>query len=203
MAGTIHYLEPDELKRLLDVAAKYSKRDVCMILLSYRHGLRISELCGLTLEDVDEVNGRLVVRARKTRRKKGTEYFEALMGKDDFGQSDVAAIHQWLKERAGYPNAETSPMLFLSRKIKTGGAMLSHSWTLRFKKLALEAGLRPEVCHPHVLRHTTAINCVESGVPLHLVSSVLRHASLASLSVYVKPQQSAVDAAKAKAFAKF
>lgn len=199
MANTMHYLQPTELKKLLEVAAK-SKRNTAMVLLSYRHGLRASELCGLTLADFDEENNRLVITARKTRRKGGTKFYEALMPKDACGPSDLAAIHQYLKEREGYFEAEKSQALFLSRK---GGPMLAHSWTICFKNLALEAGLPSTLAHPHVLRHTTAMWNVDAGVPLHLVSAVLRHASLASLTPYVAPPQSAVDVAKARAFAKF
>ena len=71
MSNTMHHLEPNELKKLLDVAAN-SKRNTAMILISYRHGLRASELCGLALGDVDEANERLIITARKTRRKGGT-----------------------------------------------------------------------------------------------------------------------------------
>jgi site-specific recombinase XerD len=199
MANTMHYLQPDELKKLLEVAAE-SKRNVAMILLSYRHGLRASELCGLTLADVDEANDRLIVTARKTRRKGGSKYYEAFRPKDSFGASDLAAIHSYMKERAEFEHAKTCPALFLSRK---GDAMLAHSWTTAFKNIAIEAGLRREVQHPHVLRHTAAMNCIDRDVPLHLVSSVLRHASLASLTPYVKPKQEDVDKAAIKAFAKF
>jgi integrase len=198
MSNTMHYLEPNELKKLLDVAAN-SKRNTAMILLSYRHGLRASELCGLTLADVDEENNRLVITARKTRRKGGSRFYEAFMPKDSFGPSDIAVIHQCLKERAELKHPETCAALFLSRK---GGAMLAHSWTTCFKNMAIEAELRSEVCHPHVLRHTTAMRAVDRNIPLHLVSGILRHASLASLTPYVMPSQQSIDAAKIRAFSK-
>jgi site-specific recombinase XerD len=198
MSNTMHYLEPNELKKLLDVAAS-SKRNTAMILLSYRHGLRASELCGLALGDVDEANERLIITARKTRRKGGTKFYECFRPKDDIGPSDLAAIHSWLKERKAYPNAETSPALFLSRK---GGAILAHSWTIAFKHLALEVGLPSTLAHPHVLRHSTAMRAVDSGIPLHLVSGMLRHASLASLTPYTSPSQAAIDAAAVRAFAR-
>ncbi len=192
------YLEPDELKKLLEVAAK-SKRNTAMILLSYRHGLRAAELCGLTLADVDEENGRLIVTARKKRKKGGEKFFESFAPKDGFGQSDLTVLHAWIKERAKNAGAE-SDALFLSRD---GGALGPRYWTIAFKIMANAAGLPKEKQHPHVLRHTTAMRAIEGGAPLHMVAAVLRHKSLASLSPYVSPTQSAVDAAKFKAFSKF
>jgi site-specific recombinase XerD len=193
------YLSPDELRKLLEVAAK-SKRNTAMILLSYRHGLRASEVCGLTLEDVDEANGRLIVTARKTRRKNGQRFYESFMPKDSFGVSDLAAIHSWLKERAMKPGADSSNALFLSRE---GGGILAHSWSLAFKLMAREAGLPEEKTHPHTLRHSAAMKAVEGGMALHMITGMLRHKSLASLSPYISPSQASVDAAKIRAFAKF
>jgi site-specific recombinase XerD len=198
-ANTVHYLQPDELKKLLKVAAD-SKRNTAMILLSYRHALRASEVCGLSLADFDEAHERLVITARK-KGGNGARYFEAFRAKDSYGPSDVAAVHAWLKEREDkYPFAESCDALFLSRKT---GPMRAHSWHLTFKLMAEEAGLREEVQHPHVLRHTSLMAMVRAGIPLHIVSGVARHASLSSLKPYIEPQQNEIDAAAVKAFAKF
>ena len=195
----MQYLKPDELRRLIEVAAIHSKRDVAMILLSYRHGLRASEVCGLTLDAVDEENKRLIVTAKKTRKKKGEKFYEAFMPKDDIGLADLTVIHQWLKEREGYADASTSPFLFLSRK---RGPMLARSWFKIFQSLAKEAGLRPEACHPHSLRHSLAMRSVAADVPLPMVSRMMRHRSIASLTPYVAVSQEDADRAKARAFSK-
>jgi integrase len=196
----MQYLKPDELRKLLEVAEKHTKRDVAMIVLSYRHGLRAAEVCGLTLADVDEQNKRLVVTAKKKRKKKGEKYFEVFLPKDDIAQADLTVIHAWLKERERYSDAETSPALFLSRK---GGALPPHTWFKIFRSLAREAGLRPEVCHPHVLRHTAAMANVAANTPLPMIAGLMRHKSLTSLTPYVKVSQEDVDRAKARAFQLF
>jgi site-specific recombinase XerD len=195
----MQYLKPDELRKLLEVAEKRTKRDVAMIVLSYRHGLRASEVCELTLDAVDEENKRLIVTAKKTRKKKGEKFYEAFMPKDDIALADLTVIHQWLKEREGYADAKTSPALFLSRK---GGPMLPRSWFKIFQSLATEAGLRPEVCHPHSLRHSLAMRSVAADVPLPMVSRMMRHRSIASLTPYVAVSQEDADKAKARAFSK-
>jgi site-specific recombinase XerD len=196
----MQHLSSDELKKLLDVAAQHSKRDYAMIVLSFRHGLRSAEVCELTLADVDETNKRLVVAAKKTRRKKGIEYFEAFMPKDDLAPADLTVIHAWLKERAEYFNAANSPVLFISNK---GGAIVPRSWSRIFHGYAREAGLRKEVCHSHVLRHTAAMASIAGGAQLHTITKMLRHRSIASLTPYVETSQEEADRQKAKAFSKF
>lgn len=199
MSNSMHYLEPEQLKQLL-AAVQDSKRNVAMILLSVRHGLRASEVCGLQLSDIDEAAGQLLVHARKKGKAGGERYREALRPKDSFGPSDIAAIHQWLKVRETYTYAAKSQALFITRE---SGAMAPNTWTTAFQILAKKAGLPKELRHPHVMRHTCAMLAVNSGMPLHIVSGLLRHASLASLTPYVKPQQKDLDAAAIKAFSKF
>jgi integrase/recombinase XerD len=197
---TMQHLSSGELKKLLEVAAKRSKRDVAMIVLSFRHGLRSAEVCGLTLADVDEDNKRLIVSAKKTRRKNGVQYFEAFMPKDDIAPADLTVIHAWLKERAEYKYAADSNALFISGK---GGAMLPRTWSRIFHGIATEAGLRSEARHSHVLRHTAAMASVAGGAQLHTITKMLRHRSIASLTPYVAVSQEEADRQKAKAFQKF
>ena len=62
------YLTPKEVDRLQDAARKYSRyghRDATAILIAYRHGLRASELCGLTWNMIELDSGRIHVRRAK------------------------------------------------------------------------------------------------------------------------------------------
>lgn len=55
-----------------------------------------------------------------------------------------------------------------------------------FKKLALECGFPKTLAHPHVLRHTRAMEMVRAGVPLTIVQQVLGHANLNTTAVYLQ-----------------
>ncbi len=55
-----------------------------------------------------------------------------------------------------------------------------------FKARAEEAGLSPQLAHPHVLRHTRAIELLRAGVPVTIVQEILGHASLATTAVYLR-----------------
>ncbi len=197
----MQHLSSDELKKLLNVAAKNSTRDYTMIVLSFRHGLRSAEVCGLTLADVDEENKRLVVAAKKTRRKNDVLYYEAFMPKDDIAPADLTVIHAWMKERATYKYARESAALFCSHK--SAAPMLPTTWSRVFHAYAKEAGLRKEACHSHVLRHTAAMASIAGGAQLHTITKMLRHRSVASLTPYVAVSQEEADRQKAKAFSKF
>ncbi|MEM3473789.1 MAG: tyrosine-type recombinase/integrase [archaeon] len=55
-----------------------------------------------------------------------------------------------------------------------------------FKLLAKKAGISEEIAHPHVLRHTRAIELLRSGVPVTIVQSLLGHASLSTTAIYLR-----------------
>lgn len=55
-----------------------------------------------------------------------------------------------------------------------------------FKLLAKKAGISEEISHPHVLRHTRAIELLRSGVPVTIVQSLLGHASLSTTAIYLR-----------------
>lgn len=69
---------------------------------------------------------------------------------------------------------------------------------LRFRAAAAKVGLRPDLRHPHVLRHSTAHWLLDSGVPLHVASQYLGHTSLASTSAYLNCGDTMASAAAAK-----
>ena len=59
-----------------------------------------------------------------------------------------------------------------------------------FTQRALEAGIPRELAHPHILRHSRAIEMVRAGVPLTLIQQILGHTSLLSTSIYLQIHQS-------------
>src|SRR2546425_9656680 len=63
--GAMVYLTPDELLAVLKAAKARSARDWAMILLTYRHGLRASEVCDLKMSDVDLKAGSISIRRLK------------------------------------------------------------------------------------------------------------------------------------------
>ena len=87
------YLTPDEVEKLLTASRQVSRnpvRDYCVLLLMYRHGLRVSELCQLKLSDVNLELGELYVN----RLKNSDSGPHPLYGGED------GSIRNWLNQRA-------------------------------------------------------------------------------------------------------
>lgn len=163
-------LDVDQTARLLAVASNdpLEIRDLAMGELMYASGLRLSELAGLNLGDLDRDEGmvRVLGKGGKTR----------LV---PVGRYAVAALERWYAARAGLAAvAETA--VFVNRHGRRLGV---RSIELRLKRLAVRAGLATPL-HPHMLRHSFATHLLESSGDLRAVQELLGHANLATTQVY-------------------
>ncbi len=101
-----NFLTESEMKKFLAAARKgrHSVRDFCLMLVAYRHGLRVSELIDIRLKDLDTDTGRLFVH-----RVKGS-----LSTHQPIEGDELRAIRAWLRERENNQNSN-SIYLFLSK----------------------------------------------------------------------------------------
>ena len=167
------FLTADEVNRLLetpDPTTPQGLRDRAVMELFYAAGLRISELTGLAVGQVDLFSRELRVVG------KGAKERLVLIG-----QPAAAAIKAYLKHgRPKLLGKSRSDALFLSYQ----GARLSTRWiqeqVLRYARLA---GIRQEV-HPHLLRHSFATHLLDGGADLRVVQELLGHASLSTTQIY-------------------
>jgi integrase/recombinase XerC len=174
-------LTPDACTQLLDTPNAsdnaLAARDRAMFELFYSSGLRLSELTGLDLDDVDLRSGEAKVtgKGRKTRIV-------------PVGQQALTAIAAWLPLRLplmsrgdGIPGeVRDTPALFVSRR---GARLNPRSVQLRLDRWALQAGLGQNV-HPHMLRHAFATHLLQSSGDLRAVQEMLGHASISTTQVY-------------------
>jgi len=185
-------LTPEEIQRVLRVASE-SKRNLAMILLAYRHGMRASEVCELRLSDLDLKNGQITIR-----RLKGSLTTTQPLS-DHPGQpllSEKRVLRAWLAERR-----DASDFVFTSQK----GSRIHRSQLFRvFKAIAERAGLPADRRHPHCLKHALGFALVASNVNLAVIKQALGHKSIASTAVYTVPTDEtagkAVTAALASMF---
>jgi integrase/recombinase XerC len=150
--------------------AELALRDAAIMELLYATGIRVSELCGLDVDDLDE--GRNTVRVLG---KGGRERTVPV------GLPAVQAVAAW--RRAGRPVLAvpgSGPALFLGAR----GGRLDPRTARRVvhARLAAVAGV-PE-SGPHGLRHAAATHLLEGGADLRSVQEILGHASLASTQIY-------------------
>lgn len=166
-------LAQEEAGRLLDkmdVTGPIGLRDLAILEVLYGTGMRVSELCGLDVDDVD--TGRNTVRVFG---KGGKERTVPL------GESALRALGDWL--RAGRPNLATDasgPALLLGVR---GGRLHPTSARRVVHTRIAEVGEMPDLA-PHGLRHSAATHLLEGGADLRSVQEILGHASLQTTQLY-------------------
>ena len=170
------YLTPDEVEKLLTACKTSSRnpvRDYAILLLMYRHGLRVSELCQLKLSDVNLELGELYVN-----RLKGSDG-----GPHPLYNGESAAIRAWLKERKAMNPSADCETLFISERRRP---LSRFSVFVMVEKLAAAAGLDALDIHPHSLRHSCGYSLVNKGTDIRVIQSYLGHRSISSTVRYTK-----------------
>jgi integrase/recombinase XerC len=150
--------------------AELALRDAAIMEVLYATGIRVSELCGLDVDDLDE--GRNTVRVLG---KGGRERTVPV------GLPAVRAVAAW--KRAGRPalaRPGSGPALFLGAR----GRRLDPRTARRVVHAGLAAVAGVPDSGPHGLRHAAATHLLEGGADLRSVQEILGHASLASTQIY-------------------
>jgi integrase/recombinase XerD len=145
------------------------RRDYALMILLLRLGLRRGEVARLTLDDVDWHAGELVVHGKGGRE-------DRLPLAADVGQAIAAYL------RRGRPASDRREMFLRARAPYAPIASGTVASTVR--RACRRAGI-PEV-GSHRLRHTTACEMVQAGVPIVRIGQVLRHRSLQSTAIYAR-----------------
>ena len=147
-----------------------SKRDAAMLEILYASGARVSELCGLDLEDIDY--------SRQTIRVLGKGNKERTI---PIGNPAMRALELWLKDgRESLVGAKSERAVFLGARGKRIDQRTVR--TMVYHALAALEGV--EKMGPHALRHSAATHLLEGGADLRTVQEILGHASLATTQIY-------------------
>ena len=158
------HLTGREIERLLEAikGSRNEARDRCLLLLMFRHGLRVSETCRLRLDQVD-VDSRVLHIARL---KGGLSTTQPLRG------DELRAIAAWLKQRARMKPGGKS--FFVSEQRKS-----LHRSTVNavLQKLSEIAAL-PFLAHPHMLRHACGFALADQGADTRLIQDYLGHRNI-------------------------
>lgn len=166
------FLTEAEVGRFLEAArqGRHGGRDYLMVLMTYRHGLRVSELVDLRLKDLDLDTGRLFVR-----RKKGS-----LSTHQPLEGDELRALRAWLRQREQRRDAR-SPYLFLSER----GPLTRQAVNYLVDVIGKRAKLRFHV-HPHMLRHSTGYYLANRGYDTRLVQDYLGHKNITHTVKYTR-----------------
>ncbi|MEP7198345.1 MAG: site-specific tyrosine recombinase/integron integrase, partial [Chloroflexota bacterium] len=167
------FLSTEEVKNLLaapDPSDPQGLRDRAIIELLYAAGMRVSELAGLNLADVDNARAQIKVLG------KGDKERLVLIGKPA-----LRAVMTYIREgRPKLIGKKISNAVFLNR---FGTRLTVRSVQMILEKYAMKAGIAGVVT-PHVLRHTFATHLLDGGADLRSVQELLGHESLSTTQMY-------------------
>jgi integrase/recombinase XerC len=176
-----NHLAVDEMSKLLDApdtSNPLGRRDKAILELFYASGLRLSELVGLDLEDVN-LSGRVV-------RVLGKGHKERIV---PFNSTAADALRAWLRDRELFQHARpegrayrrnTHDPLFLNYQ---GGRLSTRSVDKLVRRYVGECSTRYGIS-PHALRHSFATHLLEAGADLRAIQELLGHARLSTTQRY-------------------
>lgn len=185
----VDFLTTGEIEALLgspDRSTRTGRRDHCLLLLAVQTGLRVSEIIGLRIEQLElrpVAHVRCYGKGRKERVVPLT-------------RQAVGVVKQWLKERDGLP----TDVVFPSNR----GTALSRDAVERlvskYRERAADVcpSLAEKRLSPHVLRHTAAIQLLQAGTHQVTIALWLGHESMETTRIYLEADLTAKEAAVAK-----
>lgn len=161
--------EVDRLLSIPDPSCCMGARDAAVLKVMYASGLRVSEVCGLNIHDIDEVSVRV----------KGKGGKERIV---PIAEIAINAVDNYLRFRG---EEEAGGALFLSEKGKRINRLTV--WK-RVKFYAQKAEITKDIS-PHTLRHSFATHLLENGADLRIIQEMLGHASIATTDRYTHISQ--------------
>lgn len=158
---TREYLTEAEVAQLTEAAKanRYGHRDATMILVAYRHGLRVSELVDLRWDQIDFTTATLAVR----RAKRGTPSTHPILG------DEMRALRRLLREQE-----PKSAFVFTSER---GSPFSTAGFARMIERAGVEAGLGFKA-HPHMLRHACGFALANKGHDTRALQAYLGHRNI-------------------------
>jgi type 1 fimbriae regulatory protein FimB/type 1 fimbriae regulatory protein FimE len=158
---TREHLTPQEVEKLINAASRvgrYGHRDATLILLAYRHGLRVSELVALRWDQIDLEQGLLHI----SRLKNGVPSTHPLRG------PELRALRRLRREQGASPYVLTT---------ERGSVMTDSS----VRKIMARAGEQAQLgfpVHPHMLRHACGFKLANEGHDTRAIQHYLGHRNI-------------------------
>ena len=167
-------LSIDEVDQLLNPNARMNSteevRDGAMVELMYAAGLRVSELVGLNIRDVDLDIGTVRTLGKGSKERIIPIYDTA-----------IQAIGEYIAfTRPTHARNQKEEALFLNRR---GGRLTRQAFWLRLRKLSVKVGISTKIT-PHMLRHSFATHLLHGGASLRHVQELLGHSNIATTQIY-------------------
>lgn len=156
--------------RVAEEESATSIRDCAILEVLYASGARVSELCGLDLDDIDYQRNTILVLGKGNKERT-----------IPLGNPAMKALNNWIKNaRSEMANSASGEAVFLGVR----GKRIDQRTVRTVVYEALEALEGAQRLGPHALRHSAATHLLEGGADLRTVQEILGHASLATTQIY-------------------
>ena len=156
--------------RVAEEESATSIRDCAILEVLYASGARVSELCGLDLDDIDYQRNTILVLGKGNKERT-----------IPLGNPAMKALNNWIKSaRNEMANGASGEAVFLGVR----GKRIDQRTVRTVVYEALEALEGAQRLGPHALRHSAATHLLEGGADLRTVQEILGHASLATTQIY-------------------
>ena len=156
--------------RVAEEESATSIRDCAILEVLYASGARVSELCGLDLDDIDYQRNAILVLGKGNKERT-----------IPLGNPAMKALNNWIKNaRTEMANGASGEAVFLGVR----GKRIDQRTVRTVVYEALEALEGAQRLGPHALRHSAATHLLEGGADLRTVQEILGHASLATTQIY-------------------
>ena len=175
LPDSVHQSSVENLLDSIDTMKFLGKRDRAILELFYASGLRLSEVCGARLENLDIEDGfiRVTGKGNKTRIV-------------PVGLQARNSIERYVKlERPELVKAKSSSEIFLSVR---GGPLSPERMRSIVKQRAVAAGIDSKI-YPHLLRHSFATHLLQNGADLRVIQEMLGHADISTTQIYTHVDQ--------------
>jgi len=174
------YLEPEQVERVLATAT--SPRDALLVRIPWRTGIRVSELIGIRVQDIDFEGRAILIKIQKQRKRDGKTVERRRLVPID--RDTLGMVREYLKWRAQFPYK--GDLLFPISRQRVDQVYWKLGRRAGIKEIGDPAVSKHRKLHPHVLRHSFAIHCVKHGMSIERLQKILGHSSPTTTSVYLQ-----------------
>ena len=174
------YLEPDQVARLIDAAP--TLRDALLVRIPWRTGIRVSEMIGIKVSDIDFESRAILIKVQKMRKRDGKTIERRRVVPIDQGTLDM--VREYLEWRKQFPYK--GDLLFPITRQRVDQIYWKLGRRAGIKEIGDPAVSKHRKLHPHVLRHSFAIHCVKRGMTIERLQKILGHSSPTTTSVYLQ-----------------
>jgi len=174
------YLEPKQVEKLITTAT--NPRDTLLVRIPWRTGIRVSELIGIRVQDVDFDNRAIVIKVQKMRKRDGKTIERRRVVPVDQGTLNM--VKDYLEWRKKFPY--NGDLLFPITRQRVDQIYWKLGRRAGITKVGDPAVSKHTKLHPHILRHSFSIHCVKHNMSIERLQKILGHQSPTTTSVYLQ-----------------